>query len=748
MTQSRQLAAIMFTDIVGYTAFMGNDEQKAMELLKVNRKIQKPLIQEYHGKWHKEMGDGTLISFPTASEAVYCAIKIQKRLKDNNDLNLRIGIHVGEIILEDGDVFGDGVNIASRLESLAPKGGIWVSESVHNNVHNKRGIETTFVKEAHLKNVRESVNIYEVKVEGIGAVPIPANPGASGKTNLRKVLPVLAGLLAILGLGYFGGSFFTSSLKSEEQIFEKSIAVLPFKNDSPNDENVYFCNGIMEGILDNLSKIPDLSVVSRTSVEQYRKNAPSTVEIAKQLGVNYILEGSVFRVGNKSKITAQLIYAPEDRHVWSNQFDRDLEDVFLVMSDVTKTIAKELKATISPELLERIESGPTKDITAYDYYLQGKEYFNNFFISGQKADLDNAETLYNAALELDPDFGLTYAGLALIHWERNQYNFYKEETSVDTVLQLCNKAIALDVNAADAYWVRGSFYDHILFEIEKAEKDLKKAIEVNPNHLDAKRDLAYLVALHKRDFASAFKLLREAENIDKSPGQLSQTYSNIKWLYANIGYWDKFIEYHNKQKEVNPLITDSDLIWTNISQGKFREAQDIAKSQLDTDSLIFALVMGWTHLYLKEYNQAVTYFERWEILLKEHPGHPSKSDTWFSYGMALTGIGNEKEGIQMMKDQLKKNDEMMKNFQRMDQILYNSAAICAFLDEKELAYDYLQRIDGSLIRWDANIYRVQFDPMFDNLREDKEFKSIINEVQGEHKRIREELVRAETREEL
>jgi len=554
------------------------------------------------------------------------------------------------------------------------------------------------------------------------------------------------GILLLIIVGQFIYNKYWNQVSINTANMEKTIAVLPFHNDSPNQENVYFCNGIMEGILDHLSKIPDLSVVSRTSVEQYRKNPPSTAEIAKQLGVNYILEGSVFRVGNNSKITAQLIYAPEDRHVWSDQYERDLDDVFSVMSDVTKTIAKELKATISPELLERIESRPTKNITAYDYYLQGKEYFNNFRLSGQEADLDNAETLYNAALELDPNFGLTYAGLARIHWERNQYNFYKEETSVDTVLQLCNKAIALDTNAADAYWVRGAFYDHFLFEIEKAEKDLKKAIEINPNHLDARRDLAWLVAFHIRDFVSAFKLLREAENIDKSPGQFSETYLVNKWLYASIGYWEKSIEYHNKQKEVNPLVKDNDLIWINIFQGKFHEAQDIAKSQLDTNSLDFLPIMGWTYLCLREYNQALIYFERWETLVKEHPDHWSASDIWFRFGMVLVEIGREEEGIQMMKDQLKKYDEVMKNFQRMDVILYNSAAICAYLGEKERAYDYLRKFDGNLIRWDQDIYTAQLDPMFDNLREDEEFKAIINEVQGEHKRIREELSRAETSE--
>lgn len=554
------------------------------------------------------------------------------------------------------------------------------------------------------------------------------------------------GILLLIIVGQFIYNKYWNQVSMNSANMEKTIAVLPFHNDSPNQENVYFCNGIMEGILDHLSKIPDLSVVSRTSVEQYRKNAPSTAEIAKQLGVNYILEGSVFRVGNNSKITAQLIYTPEDRHIWSDQYERDLEDIFSVMSDVAKTIAKELKANISPELLERIESRPTKNITAYDYYLQGKEYFNNFRLSGQQADLDKAETLYNAALGLDPNFGLTYAGLARIHWERNQYNFYMEETSVDTVLQLCNKAIALDTNAADAYWVRGGFYDHFLFEIEKAEKDLKKAIEVNPNHLDARLDLARLVAYHIRDFVSAFKLLQEAENLDKSPGQISQTYLVNKLLYSSIGYWEKSVEYHNKQKEVNPLVKDNDLIWINMAQGKFHVAQDIAKSQFDTNSLDFLSIMGLTNLYLRDYNQALIYFERWETLVKEYPDHWSASDNWFRFGMVLVEIGREEEGIQMMKDQLKKYGEVMKNYQRMDVILYNSAAICAYLGEKERAYDYLRKFDGNLIRWDQDIYTVQLDPMFDKLREDEEFKAIINEVQGEHKRIREELSGAESSE--
>ena len=163
MSQSRQLAAIMFTDIVGYTALMGEDEQKAFELLKKNRSIQRPVIEKYNGKWLKEIGDGVLASFPTVSDAVYCAKEIQKICQTESDLNLRIGIHLGEVVFEGNDVFGDGVNIASRIEPLAPTGGILVSESVHKNLLNKKDVQSTFVAEEHLKNVKESVRVYQVE---------------------------------------------------------------------------------------------------------------------------------------------------------------------------------------------------------------------------------------------------------------------------------------------------------------------------------------------------------------------------------------------------------------------------------------------------------------------------------------------------------------------------------------------------------------------------------------------------------
>jgi TolB-like protein len=739
----------MFTDIVGYTALMGENEASAYQLLKKNRQVQKPIIEKHGGKWLKEMGDGVLASFQTVSDSVYCAIEIQESCLEEPELKLRIGIHQGEVIMEDEDVFGDGVNIASRLEPLAPAGGIYVSESVFRNIQNKEGIRADFVREEILKNVKYPVKIYEVKVnenESLIIDPVKSEQDKNiQKPTNRKNLIIAAIVFIIIVVLSFAYFIIYKQDEGDASVFElenidKSIAVLPFRNDSPNNENVYFCNGMMEGILDHLSKIPDLSVVSRTSVEQYRDDPPSVVEIAKKLGVNYILEGSVLRIGDQAKISAQLIYAPEDRHLWSKQFDKNVEDIFVVLSEVTQAIANDLKATISPDILERIASEPTSSITAYDYYLQGKDYLNN-------GELDKAESLYLLALDKDSSFALAFSSLANIYWWRNQFKFYKDDHSVDTVLQLCNKAITLDPTLADAYRIRGAFLDHIMFAIEKAERDFRKAIELNPNHLAARRGLAFLLAFHNRDYVSSLKMLRSAEKIDRSPGQLSNTYNVSSLIYRTIGNWEKSMYYYNMAKELNPLIWNP--IGIYLEQNNVNAEIDFIKNHLPENSQGYLVKMGLCYIISRKYDQALNYYEKWEKkLMTEEPDNVASIIDWYRYGQALIGVGRVQEGIEMMKDQLKRNDDIVVNFQRKDDVLYSSAGICAFLGEKERAYEYLGRFDKSDIRWDSRVYLVQVDPLFDNIREDAEFKTITNQVLEEHKRIREEIAKMELAGEL
>jgi len=289
MSQTRQLAAIMFTDIVGYTALMGDDEQKAFGLLKTNREIQKPIIEQFNGKWIKEIGDGIMASFNTVSDAVNAAIKIQEDCNAAKKFQLRIGIHQGEVVVEADDVFGDAVNIAARIQSAAKPGAIYISETVQHNVSNKNHIQTKFVKEETLKNVKEPVRIYEIVL---------------GKELAAHTQTII------------------------ETTSKNSIAVLPFANMSSDPEQEYFSDGLTEEIISDLSRVSKLLVISRSSIMTFKGTQKKMKEIASELNVRYVLEGSVRKAGNNLRITAQLIDADTDSHIWSEKYNGTLEDVF------------------------------------------------------------------------------------------------------------------------------------------------------------------------------------------------------------------------------------------------------------------------------------------------------------------------------------------------------------------------------------------------------------------------------------
>jgi len=480
--QSRQLAAIMFTDIVGYTALMGEDEQRAFELLKKNRLVQRPIIEKYKGRWLKEIGDGVLASFNAVSDAVYCAKAIQEACLKEDDLKLRIGIHLGEVVFEGDDVFGDGVNIASRLEPLAPIGGILVSESVFRNIENKKGIETEFLREETLKNVKHPVKIYQVEVEGVEApdtisrTSTLASPNAPGsKPPTRKIfhqikvgLTALGGLV-ILGLAYmlYDNSLNTTETAgSEPQAIDKSIAVIPFVNMSNDPEQEYFSDGMMEEILNHLVKIRDLQVISRTSVMRYKGTTKSSSEIAQELGVATILEGSVRKAGDRVRIT----------QLWSESYDRKMDDVFAIQSEVAQQVASTLDAQIQSGIIERMDQMPTQNMEAYDLYLKA---LNLTFV----ADTNQiAREWLNQAIQLDSNFATAYAllGNSIIF----QAGFTNNKNPSDIAAEgkaMLERALLLDPLDGIAHARMGGYYLWYEKDFNKAEIEYLTALRLAPS---------------------------------------------------------------------------------------------------------------------------------------------------------------------------------------------------------------------------------------------------------------------------
>lgn len=358
MLQSRQLAAIMFTDIAGYTAVMGENEQKAFEILRQNRNLQKPLIEQHHGKWIKELGDGVLASFSTVTDAVNCACAILRGCKEIEGLHLRIGIHLGEIVVEDDDVFGDGVNIASRIQAVAAIDSIWVSEAVHSNVVNKKGIETRFVKEETLKHVKEPVRIYQI---------LAGN-------DLRQQVSAVA------------------KVTKEGKI--KSLAILPFADLSAGKDQEYLGDGIAEELLNLMSQVNGLKVIGRTSSFSFKNKDLDLKTIGKLLNENTILEGSVQKAGNRVRITSQLINAQDGFHIWSQRYDREIDDIFALQDDICSKIAEHLKLT----LLQKKKR--TKNLKAYEWFLKADYYWKRY---GEE-NIERAIACCRQALELDPEY--------------------------------------------------------------------------------------------------------------------------------------------------------------------------------------------------------------------------------------------------------------------------------------------------------------------------------------------------------
>lgn len=689
------------------------------------------------------MGDGTLASFKTTSDAVYCVGELMKACADEK-ITLRIGLNQGEVTMENRDIFGDGVNVASRIESLADSGQILVSEPIHRNIKNKEGIDSAFLKEAELKNVDEPIKVYQLE---INPTSIASSHSNLSKSHKKKMFLITAGLAVAILIIYSLANYMGIEMPNHSKQLEKSIAVLPFRNDSPNKENLYFCNGIMEGILDHLAKIPELTVISSTSVEQYRENPPSITEIAKELNVNYILEGSVLRIGDRAQITAQLIYAPDDKHLWSDKYDKNIinvETVFIVLSDVAQTIAGELKAKISPELQERIESIPTSDLTAYDYYLQGKEFYQSWWRTQHESDLSNADRLYKTALVQDTTFAPAYVGRADIYRARHFNTSFFDEDFLDSVRIYCDAAINLDPGLAEAYLNRGEYYKSIN-NIKKAEHDLQKAIDLKPNYDHAIGRLSVLYYENKGDYISPIKLLNNGMNITRIPYNRSQGYKHYANIYMSIGYWKKSLFYFQQEKELNP--SANNLYWNYIVQEKFQTAMEIIENipnkKINSKSHLSQL--GFIYLMLGDYDQSVHYFEKWEDKIREEKkSHYSDITNWIRYGQALAGAGKTQEGTAMMKDQLHKNEKIIILGRGNYSPLYDNAGICSFLGDTDRAIEYLRKYNESSSWKSGTIYFIQVDPLFDSMRDNQGYQEIVKKVLANNTNIRAEIEELET----
>lgn len=507
MLQQRQLAAIMFTDIEGYTAMMQKNEQQAVKVIKHHKSVLEKKVADHEGDVVEYYGDGSLSIFSSVNEAMHCALQVQGELLKEPAVPLRIGLHIGEILFDENKVMGDGVNLASRIQALGKAGSILFSKEIFDKIRNHHEFKTVPLGLFELKNVDEPMEIFALANEGLTVPKKEEMTGWLKPVTSKKIISprlkwsiVLSVVLLLVITGIFNYNSFKRSRGFTGT--EKSIAVLPFRNISNDSLQEYFSDGITEDIITQLSKIADLKVISSTSVMQYKNVSGNIKQIAEELQVASILEGSVRREGNQVRITAQLIDANTDRHIWANNYDKSIDEVFTIQSEVAQQIAKELNAKLTEEEGKRIQKKATGSIAAYEDYLLARQ-----------STRVQAEKLLLSALQKDSTFALAWGSLALIYAKMPLRDPADRPYYIRKSLDAALTAVNYGPELSETHMILGDILKTVTLNPNMSIKELKKSISLNPNNAEAYVYMAYaLIELGR--FPEAEINLKKAKLLD------------------------------------------------------------------------------------------------------------------------------------------------------------------------------------------------------------------------------------------
>jgi len=482
----RRLAAILAADVVGYSRLMGEDEEGTLAVLKAHRAaLIDPKIAEHQGRIVKTTGDGMLVEFASVVEAVQCAVEIQKEMAERNAdvaedrrMLFRIGINIGDVIIEGDDIYGHGVNVAARLEGLADPGGICVQRAVRNQVRDKLPVVFEDLGEVEVKNIARPIRVFRVLPEGVTPKP-PKRRGAGPPSRVQLLATtVLALLIAAGGIGFWLKPWASESVFAASPLSAKSsIAVLPFTNLSKDPEQEYFSDGITNDIITDLSKFHDLFVIASNSTFVYKGKPVNVQQVGRELAVRYVLEGSVQRSGERVRINAQLIDATTGGHLWAERYDEEIDDIFDLQDRITKRIVRTLAVRLTDIELDRVSVKATRDLEAYDYVLRGREQLLRFDSAGNF----EARDLFRKAIKLDTSYADAYAGLGWTHL--NAFLFGWTDAPMEALersQKLAQQALAISDGSVDGHRLLGRIYLN-RHQHDLAMVELERAIAQNPN---------------------------------------------------------------------------------------------------------------------------------------------------------------------------------------------------------------------------------------------------------------------------
>jgi adenylate cyclase len=633
--KKRKLAAIMFADIVGYTAMMQENEMHTKNVRDAHRKTLTRAVEEHGGTILQFYGDGSLSIFDSAVEASACAIKIQLESQGDIKVPLRIGIHTGDVVIDEEGAFGDGVNVASRIESLAVTGSVMISDKVYDEIKNHKAYQTMSMGQFELKNVIKPIEAFAIINKGL---IVPKRNELKGKVK--------------------------------ESI--KSIAVMPFVNMSADPENEYFSDGITEELINALTRVEGLMVTSRTSSFSFKGKNEDVRKIGSQLNVQSVLEGSVRKAGNRVRITAQLINAADGYHVWSESFDRNLEDIFEVQDEISQTIANKLRTKLSiKEKSKPLVTTYTDNFQAYNFYLMGLFYYNKW----TPANAEKAIKHYERAIKEQSDFILPYSGLARCYTLLSYTGYFDPKKGAEKALEYGNKALAIDPNNIESYLALAVVKYFYEWDWDMGLSYIQKAVEINPNSSEAQ----LIYSLH----------------------------------YIINGQIDKALLAVEKALKIDPISFNT--LRTQADIYYFDEQYDIAMKlyeellERDSNFLPAKEFKGWTHLMQGDVDKAIRIFTS----MGDESSHAVKPYTQLIYAYAIKG------DLVKAKEILKKLD------QEGNALSYDYAVIHVGLGNYDKAFEYLEKCYEEKL---GSIVFLKGSPIWKPLRSDPRYTQLIKKL--------------------
>jgi adenylate cyclase len=578
----RKLAAILAADVVGYSRLMGMDEAETLSRLKeLRRESIEPILARYHGRIVKLMGDGALVEFASVVDAVACAVEIQRMVREkgattpeNSRIVFRIGINLGDVIIDGDDVYGDGVNIAARLESLSEAGGIAISGPVYDQVHNKLDIGFRSLGDQHLKNIAEPIRVYHVLLDQTATRHDPA--------WRRRVLP--AALLTFLALAAAASLWPNATNFLPEYTQRKpvavsgkpSIAVLPFSSLSDSPQPDYLAEGLTDDLITDLSKISGLFVIARNSTFAIG-NSPNDIRaVAEQLGVRYILQGSVRRAGDAVRINVQLIDAMTENNIWAERYDRDYAKIFALQDEVIARIVNALSVRLTESERTRIARLPTSNLEAYDFYVRAEQKV--YAITPQS--LTDAMSLYRKAIALDPSFADAYAGYARAIVDVLGFDYQLLMLSAvarQEAYDSAGRALQLNPQQPRAYLVLGML-QMLDGKFDEAIATVQKAITLDPNGADAQLNLAIILTYAGKPSEALAAMNRVLQLNPKPPKQVYDYYALV--LYMNHQYQEALAALGSANLEEQSDFALEILAMTYVRLDRKAEAHEVVQAFL------------------------------------------------------------------------------------------------------------------------------------------------------------------------